>query len=121
MMDLVIKKIVPLNISELLTPEGLAHLLIDDGKFNINKHSKSQRVSIYTNAFTLEEVEILAEVINQKFGIYTGVLHDRNDQYILTIGKRQFENLRKLVIPFMHPSMYYRVGINNILEAKKYL
>ena len=47
--------------------------------------SKRNRVRIFTNSFTKEEVQILADSINAKLGIYVGVLHDRKDQWILTI------------------------------------
>jgi hypothetical protein len=47
-----------------------------DGNFDKNR----KRVRIYTNSFNKEEVQSLALAINNKFSIYTGVLHDRKDQ-----------------------------------------
>lgn len=69
-------KIVPSNIFELLDPIVLAYLIMCDGNYD---HSRN-RVRIFTNSFTKEEVELLAKSINDKFGIYAGVLHDKNDQ-----------------------------------------
>jgi LAGLIDADG DNA endonuclease family len=69
-------KIVPTNILELLDPIVLAYLIMGDGSYNSN----SNRVRIYTNSFTKQEVELLASSIYNKFNLYTGVLHDRNDQ-----------------------------------------
>jgi hypothetical protein len=49
-----------------------------DGNFDKGRN----RVRIYTNSFIKQEVEEqeLALSINNNLGIYTGVLHDRNDQ-----------------------------------------
>jgi hypothetical protein len=49
--------------------------------------------------------------INDKVGIYTGVLHDRKDQWILTIGAKNLELLRNTVYPHFHSSMLYRIGM----------
>nr|YP_009710765.1 LAGLIDADG endonuclease type 2 [Amanita thiersii]QFZ98714.1 LAGLIDADG endonuclease type 2 [Amanita thiersii] len=100
-------KIIPHNISESLNPIVLAYLLMSDGNFDKNRN----RVRIYTNNFTKEEVKILAESINRKLNIYTGVLHDRKNQWILTIGKKQLLILRNIVTPHFEPSMLYRIGL----------
>ena len=59
-----------------------------------------------------EEVQILADAINKKFGIYVGVLHDRKNQWILTIGAKQLDLLRNIVSQHFNFSMLYRIGIN---------
>lgn len=69
-------KTVPINISEFMNPIVLAYLIMSDGNFDKSRN----RVRIYTNSFTKQEVEILAESIKDKLGIYVGVLHDRKDQ-----------------------------------------
>jgi hypothetical protein len=48
------KKIVPLNIGELLTPIGLAYWIADEGCFC----KSSQRVILCTESFTLKEVNL---------------------------------------------------------------
>lgn len=58
-----------------------------------------------------EEVERLALAINDKFNIYTGVLHDRNNQWILTIGAKILTLLRNIVSEYFHDSMKYRIGL----------
>jgi hypothetical protein len=105
--NLTYKKIVPLNISELMDSTVLAYLIMTDGNFDKGRN----RVRIYTNSYTKEEVNILAKVINSKFNIYVGVLHDRKDQWILTIGKTQLNLLREIVTPHFEPSMLYRIGL----------
>jgi hypothetical protein len=69
-------KIIPENILELIDPIALSYLIMTDGNFDKGRN----RVRIYTNSYNKEEVQNLANAINTKFGIYVGVLHDRNDQ-----------------------------------------
>jgi hypothetical protein len=69
-------KIIPKNILEFLNPIVLSYLIMTDGNFDKSRN----RVRIYTNSYKKEEVQILANAINTKFGIYVGVLHDRNNQ-----------------------------------------
>ena len=100
-------KIIPTNIIELLNPIVLAYLIMSDGNFDKNRN----RVRIYTNSFKKEEVQLLADAINKNFGIYVGVLHDRKDQWILTIGAKQLDLLRQTVSQHFDPSMLYRIGL----------
>jgi hypothetical protein len=100
-------KIVPLNIIEHLDPIVLAYLIMTDGNFDKGRN----RVRIYTNSYSKEEVQRLALAINDKFNIYSGVLHDRNNQWILTIGAKNLTNLRNIVSEHFHPSMKYRIGL----------
>lgn len=69
------------------------------------------RVRIYTNSFSKKQVELLAESINKNLNFYTGVLHDRNDQWLLTIGANYLNLLRKTVSSHFHNSMLYRIGL----------
>ncbi len=106
-------KVVPQNIAELLTPVALAYLIMADGNYDRGRN----RVRIYTNSFSKEEVTLLATTIQLNFGIYAGVLADRRggplrekDQYILTIGAKELPKLKRLVSQHMLPSMKYRIG-----------
>lgn len=100
-------KIVPKNIIDLMDPIVLAFLIMGDGNFDKGRN----RVRIYTNSYTKSEVENLALSINTKLNIKTAVLFDRKDQWILTIGVKNFELLRNIVTPHFHPSMLYRIGL----------
>ena len=70
-----------------------------------------KRVRIYTNCFRKQEVEELALAINNNLGLYTGVLQDRKDQLILTIGAKILELLRTTVSLYFLSSMLYRIGL----------
>lgn len=90
-----------------MNPIVLSYLIMSDGNFDVGRN----RVRIYTNSFTKTEVELLASAIKEKVGIYVGVLHDRKDQYILTIGAKQLSLLREKCQPHFEQSMLYRLGI----------
>jgi hypothetical protein len=69
-------KIIPNDIIEFMDPIVLAYLIMTDGNFDKGRN----RVRIYTNSYSKEDVKKLALAINEKLNIYTGVLHDRNNQ-----------------------------------------
>lgn len=101
-------KIVPRNIIDLMDPIVLAYLIQGDGNFDKGRN----RVRIYTNSYSKADVERIAMSIQTKLNIYTAVLLDRKDQYILTIGAKNLELLRNTVVPHFHSSMLYRIGLN---------
>ena len=100
------KKVVPSNIKSLMNPVVLAYLIMSDRNFDKSRN----RVRIYTNSYSKVEVERLAKSIQSNLDIYVGVLHDRKDQWILTIGALQLSKLRDIVKPHFDPSMLYRIG-----------
>jgi LAGLIDADG DNA endonuclease family len=100
-------KIIPKNIIEYMDPIVLAYLIMTDGNFDKGR----KRVRLYTNSYKKEDVQRLALAINDKFNIYTGVLHDRNNQWILTIGAKNLTLLRDTVSDYFHHSMKYRIGL----------
>ena len=100
-------KIVPDNIIDLMDPIVLAYLIQGDGNFDQSRN----RVRIYTNSYQKQEVENLALAIQTKLNIYTAILHDRKDQWILSIGAKNLDLLRKIVIPYFHLTMLYRLGL----------
>lgn len=100
-------KCIPVNIYQLLTPVVLAHLIMGDGNIKL----PDQIIRIYTNSFIKEDIERLALAISNKLKIRTRAVHDRNGQYMLTISKDQLPLVRKLLTSHMHPSMYYKLGL----------
>jgi ubiquinol-cytochrome c reductase cytochrome b subunit len=107
-------KIVPLNISEFLTPLGLAHWIMGDGYWD-----KSQNTTdICTDNFTLEEVELLIKVLDEKFDLLSTVKRriKLNKEVCWRIRfsskSENITKLRLLVKPYIIPSMYYKLNIN---------
>jgi hypothetical protein len=103
-------KIVPLNISELLTPIGLAIWIMDDGYANGNG------VVLCTDSFTLAEVELLMNVLKNKFGLVATLQHrtiagKHSGWRIYISGKPENRALLfSIVEPYFIPSMLYKLG-----------
>jgi len=101
------RKVVPKEVKRFLTPLALAVWFMDDGTCYKNKG-----VRFSTNCFTLDEVKFLGEVLSEKYGLTysihkTGVVN----QYSLYLPKTNLSNLKTLLLPHMHPSMYYKLGM----------
>ena len=108
-----------------MSPIVLAHLIMGDG----NLKQPDKIIRIYTNSFTQTEVNLLALAITRKLGILTKVVHDRNNQYMLTISKSQLSLIQELIKSHMHSSMFYKIDLEssdldlfnyNIPELNKY-
>jgi len=95
---------------------SLAHLIMGDGNFLSEKNI----IRIYTNSFNKEDVILLSNIINENLGIKNKVVHDRNSQYIIIIEKDNVNLTREITLPYMHPSMLYKLGIkiNSIFNNK---
>jgi len=102
------KKIVPLNIVDYLSPQGLAHWIMDDGCIIPNRG-----VRLCTNSFTYEEVKFLADLLKDKFDLKTKV-HSGGivNSHTIYISKKSLTDLIQIVKPFMVPSMLYKLGLN---------
>jgi hypothetical protein len=100
------EKRIPLNIEELLTPVSLAYWAMDDG----GKHNKNNFV-LCTNAFTLEEVQLLIKVLKENFDLNCSIHRPNKDQYRIYILKDSMEKFRALVTPHFHESMMYKLTV----------
>lgn len=72
-------KIVPANIGALLTPVGLAFWICDDGGFS---HGD---LFLHTDSYTLEEVQLLVNVLQTKFNLECWETLRRPGQYAICI------------------------------------
>lgn len=102
------KKILP-NINLLyifLTPLALAVWIMDDGTFV----GSSVRISSYN--FTKEEHERLVLFFKTKYDINC-TIQLLDGRYCLYIKANSLKKLRKLVDPYIIPSMKYKIGINS--------
>lgn len=101
------KKIIPKNIADFITPVSLAYWIMDDGSFS------GSGLKLHTNAFSIEELKLLVEVMGNKFGLIV-TIHIANReklQNILYISKKQMPLVIELVKKYMHPSMLYKLNI----------
>lgn len=100
------KKIVPTNISSLLTPLGLAYWISDDGSLNKRQGS----VVLNTQGFTREDVELLATTLNDKWDLKCTINKERNG-FIIRIPKKSLPILHGLLKDIMPSMMLYKIGL----------
>lgn len=100
-------KIVPSELKHNFDSISLAHLIMGDG----NYLKERGIIRIYTNSFSRSHVILLSNIIYENLGVKNKVVHDRKGQYIIHIEKMSFELTKDLVLQYMHPSMYYKLGL----------
>lgn len=102
-------KVVPKELMQDFDYISLAHLIMGDG----NYLKERGIIRIYTNSFSKSHVNLLSNTIYENLGIINKVVHDRKDQYVIHIEKRSLELTKDLVLQYMHPSMYYKLGLKS--------
>lgn len=79
---------------------------MDDGCLYKNKGLK-----ICSNGFTLKDVQSLSDLLKSKYSLNTSI-HKTGivNQYVLYIPKSSLDDLIKIVKPYIHPTMYYKIN-----------
>jgi hypothetical protein len=112
-----IQKIVPIELRSNFNAVSLAHLIMGDG----NSLKDKNIIRIYTNSFTFNDVILLSNIIKDNLNINSKVIHDRNNQYIIIIEQDNVIITRNIVLPYTHPSMFYKLGIEtNSFKTEKF-
>lgn len=101
-------KIIPNNIADLLSEVSLAYWIMDDGSFT------GSGLKLHTNAFSLEELNLLIKALDKNFSIKASVnvSNREKSQFSLYISKNQMSRVKDLVIKHMHPDMLYKLNID---------
>jgi ubiquinol-cytochrome c reductase cytochrome b subunit len=102
-------KIVPdIDVLDIyLSPLALTIWLMDDGA------KVSSGLKFCTNSFILSDVENLSLLLNKKYNLFTSVQSAGvPNQYIIYVPKKSMENLKKIVGPYLHVSMKYKLNEN---------
>jgi len=100
------KKRVPANIMEILTPVDLAHWIMGDGsKQNLGLH-----LSVY--AFTKEDVNLLIEVLELKFGLKCSIhnLSSISNKPRIYIWKESIPLLKDIASRYIISDMKYKIN-----------
>jgi hypothetical protein len=100
------KKIIPANINDLLTVSSLAYWLCDDGSFCKSTH----RVYFCTESFTLEEVNLLIKIIDDKWNLKCYKVK-RGNGYRIVIPRVSLSILQGLLKDIMPPMMLHKLGL----------
>jgi hypothetical protein len=94
-------KIIPLNLGELLTPQGLAYWLMDDG------YKSGKGFYICSESFTLNEHIFLINLLKSKFNLDCNY-HKHTNGYRLYIFSTSIANLSILIKPYILNHFYYK-------------
>jgi ubiquinol-cytochrome c reductase cytochrome b subunit len=98
-------KVIPLNIGEYFTPLALAIWIMDDG----TKLGSSLKFD--TNSFTYSECLLLVKVLHENFNLKASIQSAGvENQYVIYLWKESMPRLREIVLPYVHPSMKYKLG-----------
>jgi len=100
-------KVIPANIYDLLTPAALAHWIQGDGV------ARSHGLIICTDSYKVEDVAKLINVLKIRYNIDCILRFHSPTQPRITIRAKSMGILRKIVIPYMHDSMLYKLGLKN--------
>lgn len=83
-----------------IEPLGLAIWFMDDGCFDHNS------ISIATNYFTDEDINIIIELLQNKFDLH----FKKQASNIIRLSNLDFEKFKNLIYNYMHPSLLYKFG-----------
>ena len=93
---------------------ALAHWIMEDGGFDGHGRGAG-RVTLFTNNFTLEEVELLRKLLLDKFGLESALFKVANKDskrgYAIRIPSRSLSTLQSIVAPHIYPGMFYKIGM----------
>jgi hypothetical protein len=100
------KKVIKPRIENYMTPLCLAIWISDDGCW------AKPGVRIAVNCFTLAEVELLVKILKDKFNLDCTIqLLKASNNYSIYIKSSSIFTLRELLLPYIHPSMKYKLGL----------
>ena len=89
----------------LLTPLALAHWLMQDGS-----RGTSKGLYICTDSFTHADVQRLSQYLSNKYDIKCSI-HKSGGNYRIYILAKSVETVKNLILPFMHKTMTYKLGV----------
>lgn len=101
---------VPSNIGSLLTPQALAYWYMDDGA--LKWRGKSNAVRLCTDSFTIDDVNLLKQVLETKFSLKVS-LQKKDSIQRLCILEESYPKLKDLVVPYLLPCMFYKFPDGN--------
>ena len=97
-------KIIPKNLGELLTPRGLAYLIMDEGGKSVHNQT-----IIHTRSFIKKDVIFIQLILKNNFELKTRLEEKKKDQWIIYIPVIQKIRLKEIVGPYMNKSMLYKI------------
>lgn len=99
------KKRIPKNIGRFLTPVALAYWYMDDGSI---KSKQSKGVILNTHCFKFNEIELLCQVLKNKFEL-NAKPRKQKEGYQIYISGNSYEKFVSLVNPYILVTMKYKI------------
>ena len=96
------KKVVPLDLYNMLNYEALAHWIQGDGT-KVNKG-----LTLQTQSFTIQECVFIISVLIYKYNLKCSI-HLQRNQPTIYISTTSMKEIRDKLIPYFCPSMYYKL------------
>jgi hypothetical protein len=106
------RKIVPPDIASYLSPLAVAVWFMDDGAAD---HAGA---SFQTHSFRLKEVELLVEVLEERFELAGNPRKNRGG-WIVYVKARSMGRLREILLPHLLPGFAYKLGITDDSEPRR--
>lgn len=99
-------KIVPSCIGQYLTPLALAIWLMDDGS------KVGSGFKFCTNCFSYSDCLLLTNILYVNFSLKASIQSaGAPNQFHIYILSESMSLLRQIVLPYVHPSMYYKLDL----------
>ena len=96
-------KVIPYDIYNLLNPIALAHLIMGDGT------ASHHGLVLCTDPYSVQDVVRLMNVLIVKYKIECTIRVHRENQYRIYIQQNSMTLLLKIVSPYMHSSMLFKL------------
>ena len=115
------KKEITCDILNKVNDFGLAIWYMDDGSYSKRDHN----CSLYTNGFTYEENLIIKKYFETKWNIFPKIYihkeikrYPNKKWYFLNFNVAETKKLIKIIKPYIHSSMKYKIGVYNYLKKE---
>ena len=102
------RKIIPIDIYNLLTPIALAHWIMGDGE------AREYGLRLCTDAFSIKEVVTLMNVLLIRYNIQSSIFEKKTPTGLnprITIPSSELNKLVPIVLPFMITQMLYKIKL----------